>query len=114
VILSDAGIDNEYAPTITIESSEQLSLEMKKMLSEFLFTKLSSSYDTAYSILNIDIDDEKQKRIIENEENLDEIFKVRQTSYTSSGDVNDEGGRPNDSKDKQRQEIDNDYNKQSR
>jgi len=92
-ILIDNGIDLQYAPTIKIESSEQLSMDMKQSLAEFLFTKLSCSYRTAYNVLGIDIEDEYQKRTSENNENYEEIFKVRQTSYTSSGS-DSTGGRP--------------------
>lgn len=92
-ILIDNGIDIQYAPTIKIESSEQLSMDMKQSLAEFLFTKLSCSYRTAYNVLGIDIEDEYQKRISENKDNYEEVFKVRQTSYTSSGS-DSTGGRP--------------------
>ena len=61
-------------------------------MATLLFTTLSASRKTTFDVLGIDLDSETQRRIAENEDNLDEIFKVRQTSYTSSGD--DTGGRP--------------------
>ena len=111
VVLTDNGIDASYAPTITINSSEELEMEMRKNIADFLFTKLSCSYKTAYESMGIDIDDEKQRRISENEDNLDEVFKVRQTSYTSSGD--DAGGRPASDNVNDKQVIDKERNKSS-
>lgn len=109
VILADNGIDASYAPTIFINSSEELEMEMRKNISDFLFTKLSCSYKTAYESMGIDIDDETQRRMAENKDNLDEVFKVRQTSYTSSGD--DTGGRPASDNPNDKQIVDREINK---
>lgn len=109
VILADNGIEASYAPTISINSSEELELEMRKSLAEFLFTKLSCSYRSTMEVLGIDVDDETQRRIIENEKHLDEVFKVRQTSYTSSGD--DTGGRPPSENINDKQITDREINK---
>jgi len=97
VILSDAGIDIAYAPTISINSSEEMNFEMRKSLSEFLFTKLSSSYNTAYSTIGIDIDDELQKRKFENEEGYSDIFEPHPLSFTTANPANEtdnKGGTP--------------------
>ena len=44
------------------------------------------------ALTEFDLRQALRQAIAENEDNLDEVFKVRQTSYTSSG--NDTGGRP--------------------
>jgi hypothetical protein len=99
-ILIDNGIDVQYAPTIKIESAEQMSMEMKQEFSEFLFTKLGSSYETAMKIVGIDIDDEKQKRDFENKAGYSDIFLPHPTSFTVSDSADKSnpedniGGRP--------------------
>jgi len=99
-ILIDNGIDIQYAPTITIDSSEQMSMEMKQDFAEFLFTKLGASYETSMSIVGIDVDDEKQKRIAENDDGYSDIFLPHPTSFTVSDSADktnpddNVGGRP--------------------
>ena len=110
VVLTDNGIDASYAPTITINSSEELEFELKQKLATLLFTTLSASRKTTFDVLGIDLDSETQRRIAENEDNLDEVFKVRQTSYTSSGNDNT-GGRPPSDSPNDKQVTDREINK---
>jgi hypothetical protein len=84
VVLAENGIGAEYAPTISIQSSENMDFETRKALAEFLFTKLASSYQSAYDVLGYDIDDEKQKRVTENDEGYSEIFTPHPLSYTTT------------------------------
>lgn len=99
-ILIDNGIDIQYAPTIQIESAEQMSMEMKQSFAEFLFTKLGASYETSMKIVGVDVNDEKQKRMSENDDGYSDIFLPHPTSFTVSDSAdksnpNDNvGGRP--------------------
>ena len=111
VVLADNGIDASYAPTITINSSEELEMEMRKSLAEFLFTKLACSYRSTMEILGIDVDDEKQKRLKENDDGFSEIFTPHPLSYTTSGNSDDKGGRPANSKPNDKQVTDKERNK---
>ena len=86
MLLKIKNIDLEYCPDIKIIDSELLEFEMKKQLSEFLFTKLGASYHTAYKMIGIDVGNEKQLREQENLDGLEDIFSPRLTSFNSSGD----------------------------
>lgn len=105
VVLQENNIPFEFCPTIKVIDSEQLESDIKFKLAEILFSKLNASYSTVFSILGVDLEDEKQKRVQENNEGLDEIFKPRLTAYTNS--VNSQG-RPidNNNPDKQLQDQD--------
>ena len=105
-ILIDNGIDIQYAPTITIDSAEQMDMAMKQDFAEFLFTKLNCSYETAYSEIGIDIDSEVQKRKSENDDNLDEVFSPRLTAFTNSGKTDNTGGRPSGGEDQNKEVYD--------
>jgi hypothetical protein len=97
-VLEDNNLPVEYCPKVEVIDSEQLEFELKKDLAELLFCKFNTSYETAFNILGLSIEDEKQKRIKENDENLHEVFFARETAYTSSGGdekVGKLGGRPN-------------------
>lgn len=94
LVLQDNGISAEYAPTITVIDSEQMELGVRQDLAEFLYSKLNCSLDTAYGILGYSVEDEKAKRIKENNENLGEIFTPHSTSYNSSGSDDSEAGQP--------------------
>ena len=116
VVLADNGISEAYAPTVSIGSSEELSLEMKQELTEFLFCKLGCSYDTAYSLMNINVNDEKQKRVNENEQEFENIFKPRPNSYTYTDKAEEpnednEGGRPESNPDENKKVYDKTRNK---
>ena len=110
-ILIDNGLPVEYCPTIQVIDSEALDFDMRKDLASTLYTIFNRSMSTSLELLGIDINDEKEKRIKENDENYEEIFKCRQTAYTSSGrgeitETNNKGGRPADSKNKAKQSYD--------
>nr|DAL67422.1 MAG TPA: hypothetical protein [Caudoviricetes sp.] len=110
-ILIDNHLPVEYCPTIKVIDSEALDFEMRKDLASTLYTIFNGSMATSLELLGIDVNDEKEKRIKENDEGYEEIFKCRQTAYTSSGrgeivDTNNKGGRPADSKNKAKQSYD--------
>ena len=110
-ILIDNHLPVEYCPTIKVIDSEALDFDMRKDLASTLYTIFNGSMSTSLELLGIDVNDEKEKRIKENDENYEEIFKCRQTAYTSSGrgeitETNNKGGRPADSKNKAKQSYD--------
>lgn len=110
-ILMDNGLPIEYCPTIQVIDSEALDFDMRKDLASTLYTIFNGSMSTSLDLLGIDVNDEKEKRIKENDENYEEIFKCRQTAYTSSGrgeitETNNKGGRPADSKNQAKQSYD--------
>lgn len=110
-ILIDNHLPIEYCPTIKVIDSEALDFEMRKDLASTLYTIFNGSMSTSLELLGIDVNDEKEKRSKENDENYEEIFRCRQTAYTSSGrgevvDTNNKGGRPADSKNKAKQSYD--------
>ena len=105
VLFENEGIELEYLPTIKIIDSEVMDMEMKKSLVELLYSKLNCSTETAFSILGFSIEDEKQKRIKENNENYDEeIFKPHGSQYTNTG--NNDAGRPKSSNNTDKQTRD--------
>ena len=83
-ILLDNKIGLDYVPKISIIDSEMMEFDLRKELSEFVFNRLNASYETAYGILGLDVEDEKQKRITENDNGFDKIFTPHQTSATFS------------------------------
>ena len=92
-LLEENNINMQLAPEIQIASSELLSLEMRKGLAEFIFTKLGGSYDTSYKILGVsDANTEAMKRKTEKDKGYDEIFKPHESFYTQTGD--NTNGRP--------------------
>lgn len=99
VILEEEGIPIEYCPTPKILDAELLEFEMKKDLAEFLYSKLNCSYRTAYEILDMDYNEEKERRLSEKEKGIDNIFTPHATSFNSSGDTDNKGGRPKGSTD---------------
>ena len=110
-ILIDNGLPVEYCPTIQVIDSEALDFDMRKDLASTLYTIFKGSMSTSLELLGIDVNDEKEKRIKENDENYEEIFKCRQTTYTSSGrgemtETKNKGGRPADSKNQAKQSYD--------
>lgn len=113
LILQENDIPLEYCPTPHILDAELLEFEMRKDLSELLFSKYNCSYSTAYELVGMDVRDEIEKRKQEKELGYEEILSVHPTSYNSSGDSTDsdnKGGRPSGSDDEQKQEYDSDYN----
>lgn len=113
LILQEHDIPLEYCPTPHILDAELLDFEMRKDLSELLFSKLNCSYSTAYELVGLDVRDEIEKRKSEKELGFEEVLSVHPTSYNSAGDSTDSdntGGRPNGSDDELKQEYDSDYN----
>lgn len=87
IVLEEAQIPLEYCPTPQILDAELLEFEMKKDLAEFLFSKLNCSYKTAYEFLDINVDDEIERRKHEKNDGIDEILIPHATSYNSSGNT---------------------------
>ncbi len=117
IILEDNDIPQEYCPTPHILDAELLEFEMRKDLSELLYSKLNCSYETAFSLVGINVADEIEKRKKEKELGYEDVLTVHPTSYNSSGDgANNKGGRPsgttNDGNevDDQKKDYDSDYN----
>ena len=110
-ILIDNGLPVEYCPTIQVIDSEALDFDMRKDLASTLYTIFNGSMSTSLELLGIDVNDEKEKRIKENDEGFDsEIFYPRASTYTTSvkdaNTVEDKGGRPADSKNQAKQGYD--------
>ena len=126
IVLTEEKIPIEYCPTPHILDAELLEFEMKKDLAEFLYSKLNCSFRTAYETLDMNFNDEMERRKAEQDNGVDEIFIPHPTSYNSSGnqdeqeDVRQEekdskGGRPKGSTSKgnsvneSKQEYDSNY-----
>ena len=110
VILEENDIPQEYCPTPHILDAELLEFEMKKDLSELLYSKFNCSFETAYSLVGIDVRDEAERRKKEKELGYENVFTVHPTSYNSSGDEVNNGGRPMADDGDQKQQYDQDYN----
>ena len=96
IILQDNKIPLEYCPTPHILDAELLEFDMKKELSELLYSKFNCSYETAYKLVGIDVRDEIERRKNEKELGYEDILTVHPTSYNSSGDAINKNtvGRP--------------------
>lgn len=108
-IILDNGYTLDYTPDVNVIDTEQLEAELKHSLATLLFSTMNCSYATAFEILGLDINDEVQKRTLENEKKYDEIFKPHGSQYTNSEKQNPEdnkGGRPADSNNKVKQQYD--------
>ncbi|MEG0898435.1 MAG: hypothetical protein RSF40_01835 [Oscillospiraceae bacterium] len=116
VLFENEGLDFEYLPEIQILDCEQMSLDMKKDLVELLYSKLNCSMETSLGILGYSLEDEKNKRIAENEAKLDsEIFLPHNSQYTNSGgDGSGTVGAPSSNKDEDKKNLDKDYTKKAR
>lgn len=90
-LLKDNGVNPELAPTIQIIDSEMTEMSMKIELVNTLFGKLNCSYETAYETLGLSMEDEKIRRVKENDEELEEVFAPRLTPYTVSGNSGGSG-----------------------
>lgn len=117
IVLTEANVDPEMCPDVHISASEMMSMEMKRTISNYLFTTLGASYDTAFSMVGMSVEDERQKRERENENGYSEIFAPRGTAFTSSGNSvttpsnggdEDEGkaGRPSSDEETEKQAYD--------
>lgn len=108
-IILDNGYPLDYTPDVNVIDTEQLEAELKHSLAILLFSTMNCSYATAFEILGLDINDEVQKRTMENEKKYDEIFRPHGSQYTNSEKQNPEdnkGGRPADSNNKVKQQYD--------
>ena len=104
-LFEEEKIDLEYLPTIQILDAEAMSIDIKKDIVELIFSKLNGSYETAYEFLGLSFEDEKQRRMAENDEKIDEIFAPHSSQYTSTGGSGS-SGRPPSSEDTDKQERD--------
>lgn len=98
VLLEENNKDIALAPEISIMTSELLSMEMRKSLAEFMFTKLGASYETSYEILGVSsAETESTKRQAEKEKKYDEVFVPHANYFNQTGesptDTNN-NGRP--------------------
>lgn len=106
VVLQEAGIDPSLAPTVTVVDAEMLEMDLRMDLADMLFSKLNCSYETVLEILGYNVEDERAKRQVENDEEYEKVFAPRLTAYTAGGGEPDGGdGRPadKDSKDPDKQ-----------
>ena len=100
------GHDLKFVPTISIGDASALEPEMRKELASFAYTVLNLSRRTASELLDLDYEDERARRIAENEANDEDVFFPRKTSYTANGE--NTGGRPS-GKETDRQAYDETY-----
>ena len=110
-VLEDEGLPPEYAPTIQIIDSEALEFELKSKLVDLLYSKMNCSLQTALEILNIDFQEEINRRQAEEDMKLSEVFKPRLTSFTSGGDGEKKNGRPPSEEETNKNQYDQEYNK---
>lgn len=116
LILQEHDIPLEYCPTPHILDSELLEFEMRKDLSELLYSKFNCSFETVMGLVGIDVKDEVEKRKKEKELGYEDILTPHPTSYNSAGDSEDDVGRPsgttNDGNDvdEKKMEYDTNYN----
>lgn len=95
VLLEENNKDIALAPEISIMTSELLSMEMRKSLAEFMFTKLSSSYSTAYEILGVSsAETESIKRKDEEKKGYEEVFVPHANYFTTTNKGESNNGRP--------------------
>lgn len=114
-ILEFYGYNRGLAPTLRIETSEELDLQTRMELAKLIYSTFNGSAKTAFEYIGLDVDDEVAKRKTENDNGVYDILLPRQTSYTVSGNSN-ESGRPSENQtlDDGKQDYDKDYNKNAR
>ncbi len=119
-VLADNGLSYEYCPKVRVIDSEALDFDMKKDLATTLYTIFGGSMESSLNLLGMDVNDEKEKRIRENEQNFDtKVFYPRASTYTTSSSDSDEidnkvdnkGGRPANSKNEAKQSYDKERGK---
>lgn len=106
MILIDNGYLVEYAPAISIETTDLLDLDSKLKLIETLYSKIGISYNTILSMLGFNPETEIEKRKQENKVEvdgeimtMDDIMSPHITSFTTSGkegDTNTHNNTDND------------------
>lgn len=119
-VLADNGLSYEYCPKVRVIDSEALDFDMKKDLATTLYTIFGGSMESSLNLLGMNVNDEKEKRIRENEQNFDtKVFYPRASTYTTSSSDSDEidnkvdnkGGRPANSKNEAKQSYDKERGK---
>lgn len=112
LLLEENNIDISFAPEIEIMTSELLSLEMRQKLSEFIFTKLGGSYQTAYEVLGMsDANTEAIRRESEKDKGYEETFMPHANYFTTTNNLtNNDGGRPK-GEETNKQQYDDVHNK---
>lgn len=108
--LKSRGIDVKYAPEIVIDDAETMEPALRLDLAKFAYGTLNASRDTTFGLIGLDLQDEVSKRKLENENNLDDIFTPRATSYTYTTDEENTGGAPRTNDDTDKQQYDHDRN----
>ena len=114
LILRDNGLNPELAPDIQIVDAEMLKTSMKIELANMMFNKLNCSYDTAYNILGMSLEDERIKREAENKEDIDAVFFPRATSYNTGGGSGGNGTNGNEGNDGKVKEEQDDLKKEAK
>lgn len=105
-LLEDNGFSIDLCPKFTISDAEENELSIRKDLADFMFNTLGCSYETAYKMLDVDVKSEAERRRNESLEEYESVFSPRQTAYTYSVKGSNEGGRPADSNDTDKQAYD--------
>ena len=126
VYLEELGLPKELAPSIEIIDSEMMEWNLRKEFANFAYSTLNISRNTVFKLVGLDVEDEKQKRIEEDKEGLDNIFLPRMTAFNRSkeGLTDDllatpegeekQSGRPATSDDTAKQAFDEEYTKEVR
>ncbi len=110
VIMEDKGLNPELSPTIRILDSEVLNFEMRKSLSEFMYTKLNCSIKKAYEIMGIaNVESELKQREFEDKNGWNNVFTPHESFYTQSNRKKESGRPKGDKSDKQ--DYDSERNK---
>lgn len=115
-LMYENNLETKFAPTISILDSELLSPEERRELASVLLSSFGASRETCFDMVGLNLEDETNKRRREKENNLDDIFTPYQTSYTYTGDKNNQNGRPssNNVDTKSKRDYDKQYNKNAR
>ena len=96
LVCEENGFPIEFAPKISIQSTDLLDLETKLMLVETLYSKIGVSYETTFDMLGMDYESEVSKRIAENDYEvngvkmtMDDIMSPHANSFVISGKEGD-------------------------
>lgn len=84
LICEENGYPLEYSPDIKIHDTKLLDIESQLKLVDLYYSKIGVSYKTTLETLGLNFDEEKNRRLEENEENLDSVFMPHPNSYTSN------------------------------
>lgn len=81
---TENGFPVEYSPTIQIHDTKLLDIDSLLKLVDLYYSKIGISYKTVFENLGIDYDEEVNRRIQENELDIENIFLPHPSSYTSN------------------------------